>query len=60
VKQPAAPGISVLAKPADGRAFLLSASNGQSLARRLRRNAVAGLAAALSSGAALLWMMKHV
>jgi hypothetical protein len=49
-----------LAKPADGRAFLLSASNGQSLARRLRRNAVAGLAAALSSGAALLWMMKHV
>jgi hypothetical protein len=60
VKQPAAPGISVLAKPVDGRAFLLSASNGQSLARRLRRNAVAGLAAALSSGAALLWMMKHV
>jgi hypothetical protein len=59
-KQPAAPGIGVLAKPADGRAFLLSASNGQSLARRLRRNAVAGLAAALSSGAALLWMVKHV
>jgi len=60
VKQPAASGMSVLAKPADGRAFLLSASNGQSLARCLRRNAVAGLAAALSSGAALLWMMKHV
>ena len=60
LKQPAAPDISVLAKPADGRAFLLSASNGPSLARRLRRNAVTGLAAALSSGAALLWMVKHV
>src|SRR5208337_5424219 len=30
-------------KPADGRAFLLSASDGESLARGLRRKAVAGL-----------------
>ncbi len=59
-KQPATPVISVLAKPTDGRAFLLSASNGQSLARRLRRNAITGLAAALSSGAVLVWMVKHV
>jgi hypothetical protein len=59
-KQPAAPGISVLAKPTDGRAFLLSASSSQLLARRLRRNAITGLAAALSSGAALVWMVKHV
>jgi hypothetical protein len=59
-KQPETPGMSILSKPADGRAFLLSASNGQSLARRLRRNALTGIAAALGSGAALVWMATHV
>ncbi|MGO9514031.1 MAG: GIDE domain-containing protein [Steroidobacteraceae bacterium] len=60
VVQPQTPGMSVLSKPADGRAFLLSASNGESLARRLRRNAIAGIGACVCSSAALLWMVWHV
>ncbi len=58
--KPAAPTVSVLAKPADGRAFLLAASDGASLARRLRRQALAGFAACACSSAALAWMMAHV
>ena len=58
--KPQSEELSVLAKPADGRAFLLSASDGESLARSLRRRAFAGLAACAGSGAALVWMASHV
>jgi hypothetical protein len=58
--QPPTPSQSVLSKPADGRAFLLSASDGESLARRLRRRAITGFAACLGSSAALAWMVAHV
>jgi hypothetical protein len=60
VVEPQAPGLSVLSKPADGRAFLLSASDGRSLAQRLRRNAMVGAAACVGSSAALVWMMRLV
>jgi len=54
------PGMSVLSKPEDGRAFLLAASDGRSLARRLRRNAIAGLSACVGSSVALVWIVTHV
>jgi E3 ubiquitin ligase len=57
---PQPPGLNVLSKPEDGRAFLLSASDGGYLARRLRRNAIAGIAACVGSSAALVWMARHV
>jgi hypothetical protein len=60
VAQPQTPGCSVLSKPADGRAFILSASDGVSLARRLRRKAIAGVAACLGSSAAVGWMVAHL
>lgn len=60
VIKPQSGELSVLAKPADGRAFLLSASDGESLARTLRRKSLAALAACLGSSAALVWMASHV
>jgi hypothetical protein len=60
---PQPPGMSVLSKPEDGRAFLLSASDGESLARRLRRNAVTAVAACVGSSAALatvVWLATHL
>jgi len=59
---PQPPGMSVLSEPEDGRAFLLSGSDGESLARRLRRNAVAAVAACVGSSAALatvVWVVTH-
>jgi hypothetical protein len=56
----AAPGTNVLSKPADGRAFLLAASDEQTLARRLRRRAVAGVAAFVASCSALTWMLTRL
>jgi hypothetical protein len=56
----AAPGINVLSKPADGRAFLLAASDEQSLARRLRRRALAGVAGFVASCSALTWMLTRL
>jgi hypothetical protein len=56
----ATPGLSVLSKPQDGRAFLLSASDGRSLASRLRRNAILGTAAGFGSGIALVWILIRV
>lgn len=50
---PPTPGLSVVSRPEDGRAFLLSASDGGSLAARLRVKALAAAAACLASGAAL-------
>jgi hypothetical protein len=58
--QPQTPGISVLSKPSDGRAFLLAASDEQTLVRRLRRRAAAGVVAFVGSSSALTWMLAHL
>jgi E3 Ubiquitin ligase len=54
------PSVNVLGDPMDGRAFLLAASDGEILARRFRRHAVAGIAGFVGSCAALTWMLTHV
>jgi hypothetical protein len=46
-------------KSKDGRALLLSASDGESLGRPLRVRAVAGLATCLGSSAQLGWLATH-
>jgi len=62
IAQPPTAARSVVAKPTDGRAFLLSASDGRSLARRLRRTALAGMAmgAAACAAATVLWLAAFV
>jgi hypothetical protein len=54
------PSLNVLADPMDGRAYLLAASDGASLARRFRRRALAGIGGFVGSSAALTWMLMHV
>jgi hypothetical protein len=54
------PSMNVLADPMDGRSFLLAASDGESLARRFRRRAAAGICGFVGSSAALTWMLMHV
>jgi hypothetical protein len=54
------PSLNVLADPMDGRSYLLAASDGESLARRFRRRALAGIGGFVGSGAALAWMLMHV
>lgn len=54
------PSLNVLADPMDGRSFLLAASDGESLARRFRRRALAGIGGFVGSSAALTWMLTHV
>jgi hypothetical protein len=54
------PSLHVLAEPGDGRSFLLAASDGESLARRMRRRALAGIGGFLGSSVALTWMLMHV
>jgi hypothetical protein len=54
------PSLNVLAEPGDGRAFLLAASDGGSLAQRFRRRALAGIGGFVGSSAALTWMLTHV
>jgi hypothetical protein len=54
------PSANVLGDPMDGRAFLLAASDGETLARRFRRRAVAGIGGFVGSCAALTWMLTHV
>jgi E3 Ubiquitin ligase len=54
------PSVNVLEDPMDGRSFLLAASDGESLARRFRRRALAGIGAFVGSSAALTWMLTHV
>jgi len=61
--QASAPGtdggaLALLAEPTDGRAFLLAASDGRSLAVRLRHQALTGLAGALAASAALIWLTR--
>lgn len=57
--QPQTPGMSVLSKPTDGRAFLLAATDEATLARRLRHRAVAGIAAFVGSSSALTWVLTR-
>jgi hypothetical protein len=54
------PSLNVLANPMDGRAFLLAASDGETLAQRFRRRALAGVGGFVGSAAALTWMLTHV
>ena len=54
------PSLNVLADPMDGRSFLLAASDGESLARRFRRRALAGIGGFVGSSVALTWMLMHV
>ena len=54
------PSVNVLADPMDGRAYLLAASDGESLARRFRRRALAAISWFVGSSAALTWMLTHV
>jgi len=54
------PSVNVLGDPMDGRAFLLAASDGETLARQFRRRAVAGIGGFVGSCAALTWMLTHV
>jgi E3 Ubiquitin ligase len=57
--KPHAADASIMSKPKDGRAFLLSASDGESLGRRLRVRATAGLVTCLGSSALLGWLATH-
>ncbi|MGB6306443.1 MAG: GIDE domain-containing protein [Steroidobacteraceae bacterium] len=54
------PSVNVLGDPMDGRAFLLAASDAETLARRFRRRALTGICGFLGSSAALTWMLTHV
>jgi len=58
--QPQPPRMNVLDDPADGRAFLLAASEGEALAQRFRRRALAGIAAFVGSSVALTWILTHL
>lgn len=58
--RPPAPRLHLLAKPADGRSFLLSAVDGEALARRLRRTAGVAIAASVGGSAAVAWMLTHL
>jgi len=57
---PLPPSVNVLGDPLDGRAFLLAVSDGESLAQRFRRRALAGVGGFVGSAAALTWMLTHV
>lgn len=54
------PAVNVLTEPGDGRAFLLAASDGESLARRFRVRAFAGVGCFVAASAALTWMLTRV
>jgi hypothetical protein len=54
------PTVNVLSEPGDGRAFLLAGSDGESLARRFKARACAGVGGFVGSSAALTWMLTHV
>lgn len=60
VTQSPPPRMNVLADPGDGRAFLLAAAEGESLARQFRRRALAGIGVFLGSTTALTWLLTHV
>jgi len=54
------PSLNVLAKPKDGRSFLLAASDGETLARRFRLRALAGIAGFVASCTTLTWILTRV
>ncbi len=54
------PSLNVLAKPQDGRSFLLAASGGEALARRFRRRAMAGITGFVAGCSALTWILMRV
>jgi hypothetical protein len=54
------PSLNVLADPMDGRSYLLAASDGESLARRFRRRALAGITGFVGTSAALTWMLMRL
>ncbi len=54
------PSLNVLSHPADGRAFLLAASDAESLAQSFRRRALAGIGGFVGTVAALTWIFTHV
>ena len=54
------PSLNVLARPADGRSFLLAASDGETLAQSFRRRALAGVGGFVGSSAALTWMLTRL
>ncbi len=58
--QPSAPGFNVMAKPLDGRAFLLASGDEESLARKLRFEAATAVAAFVGSSALVAWLTTHV
>jgi hypothetical protein len=58
--KPLPPRMNVLAEPMDGRAFMLAASEGESLAQRFRRRALAGIGVFLGSTTALTWLLTRV
>ena len=58
--RPSAPCVSVLTKPADGRPFLISGSDPNTLSRSLRYRAAAGLAGFVASCSALTWTLMHL
>jgi hypothetical protein len=55
-----APATYLLAKPRDGRAFLLAAADGASLARGLRWRAAAGVTGFLGGASGLTWVLTHL
>ena len=56
--RPATATVNVLARPADGRSFLLAAGDANSLARRFGLRAAAGIAGFLSALIMLTWMLE--
>lgn len=58
--EPQGPETHVLAEPGDGRAFLLAASDGESLARRFRLQAFASVTCFVAAAAALTWILTNV
>ena len=54
------PSMNVLADPGDGRSFLLAACDAETLARRFRYRALAGLCGFVGGSAALTWMLLNV
>lgn len=60
LSQPVAAKVNVLAKPGDGRSFLLAAVSRPALARRFRVQAFASLAGFLAATTTLGWLLIHV
>ncbi len=54
-----APTVAVLAQPADGRAFLLSDTDQESLARRFQWQAAAGIVGFVACMGALTWIWQN-